>query len=122
MAKTQSQPSLENSSISALLQYGSNPETMELWFEFLALEKKIRLEILGLVMFTISRELDDDDPEASNVLEVRVARIQPAEIDSAAYPFAVSGDLETPLWFITIIGDQYCKIICKDYRWAQIEL
>ena len=108
---------LQDDSISALLDYGVDPQTMRPWLSFAALDQLLTIHINGAVYMGFSRDWDDRFSDDSHVLEVTCENRRLSKEDLSGYGFRVDDATAMPeLTVITIEGPLNVKIICESYE------
>jgi hypothetical protein len=108
---------LQDYSISALLDFGVDPNTMKPCFSFAALDKLLTIHVNGLVYTGFSRDWDDRFSDDSHVLEVKCEKRCLSKEDLGGYGFRVDDCTAMPeLTVITIEGPLNVKIICESYE------
>lgn len=106
---------LRQYSISYLLNYGVDEETLQPWFEFSALKNLLTLRITGLVYMSFSRPLIFPDSFDAIVLEVDCQRKLISPDDLLGYGYILEPTEHLPELVVLYFHGVNLKIICESF-------
>jgi hypothetical protein len=108
--------SLQDYSISALLNFGVDPRGFRPWFAFAAQTQLLTVHIDGLVYMGFSRDWTDRFSDDSDVMEVQCEKRRLTDEELEKYDFQLEATDTIPeLTIITVQGNLVVKIICDSY-------
>lgn len=108
---------LATASISAVLGFGSNRNTLNPWFHLLAMESLLIVSLFGTVQMSVFRDSDDLNSDDLSVIDVNCDLRMAEMSDFASYPWGWNSmQMAKPFWFIEFYGTITFQMVCERYE------